>query len=142
MSYATKEDLAKRLRREFSSADGETADLLLDLASVEVTAALGKGEEWEKEQQEEEATPPRVLRLVTLEVAARVMSNPQGVGAMREQLGAYSLSEDFRGMTEAAGIALTEREKLLVRRAVHGRTSGSPRTGSLATELEAEGRAS
>lgn len=141
MAYATKEDLAKRVRRTFSDQENDTATLLLELASIEVTAALGKDEAWEEEQEEAEKTP-KILRLVTLEAAARVMPNPEGLRAFREQLGAYSVSKEFRGQAgEAAGIQITDRERLLLTRAIHGRTSGSPRVGSLATELESPGRA-
>lgn len=132
MAFASTDDMAARLGRQLTSAERDSAELLLELATGAVAEAAGKSDEWA-----EALDPvPAVLRGVTLEAVARVLLNPDGLASVSEQLGEYQHSKSFQrsGSAVAGGLALTEREDRLVCRAVNG-SRATTRVGSLADDL-------
>lgn len=131
LTFATLDELALRLpgpalsAEDLSEKQQAQGTMLLTLATSAIADAAGKDDEWVAGLTE---VPP-VLRAVCLEMVARTMVNPGGARSESETLGQYSHSTSF---TDAAhSLALTDREAMLVRRAVHRRLSGSSRPGSL-----------
>lgn len=131
MSFATVDDIATRAGRAFSATEEATADALCEAATAVVAAAADKDDDWA-----DNLDPiPRILRFVTVELVNRVMANPNALRSFSETLGAFQHSEGYRDNVAGGGLELTTSEQLMVRRAVYGRTSGSARVESTATEL-------
>lgn len=137
LTFATLDELALRLPgpalsgEELSEKQQAQGTMLLTLATSAIADAAGKDDDWVMGLTE---IPP-VLRAVCLEMVARTMVNPGGARSESESLGQYSHATSF---TDAAhGLALTDHEVLLVRRAVHGRLSGSSRPRSIMDRVRA-----
>jgi hypothetical protein len=131
MAFATPADVKRRLGRDLNEAEAGIVDFLLEAATAGITAAVGKTDEWA-----DALNPvPRIVKIVTVELVMRAKANPDGVVSMREQLGSYAVSQQYRAAAETMDILPTRSEELLLRQAVFGRTSGSVKTESVATEL-------
>lgn len=133
MALATVEDIATRLGRELSTTEAATAEMLIEAATGEIAHAADKDDAWA-----DDLTPvPRILKFICIEAVRRVMVNPASLRSKSETLGAFQHSESYQAPAEGSGseIHLTKREELMVRREVWGRTSGSGRAESTATEI-------
>lgn len=126
MAYAEASDIETRLKprlgRTFTEDEMAAAELLCEGASAVIDECHEKGEL---------ASPPAVLKFVTIEVVCRAMANPSGLQSEQEGLGAYNHAERYMN---DGGLWLKELEEAMVRRAVHGRLSGTSEPSSLASD--------
>jgi hypothetical protein len=137
-AFATREQVTARLRREsLDDVDAALCDYLLAEATGLIADAAGKDDAWAAALD----PVPRVLRIVCVEAVVRVMLNPLALSTERERLGEHEYQVSHRNPNTAIGatgtgeLALSDREVLLVRRAVHGRLSGSARVRSVADDV-------
>lgn len=117
--FATLDQLAIRLGRtgedELTEAQRAQGALVLALASGLVRDSAGKPADWDPDP------ASVVLRAITLEAAARVMTNPAGVRSEAETLGQHQHSVSYPD--EHGAVYLTARESKLVRGAVGSRNA-------------------
>lgn len=130
-SFATTEELAARAGRTFTDAEVLQAEGLLAAATAVISDAAGKTEAWAATL----SPVPNMLRFLCIELANRVLANPDGLRSSSEQLGAYQNSRSFRDAAAGAGLLLSTVEELLVRRTVYGRTTGSAKTESIVNDI-------
>jgi hypothetical protein len=127
MAYATAADIETRLKtrlgRPFTADEIAAAEFLCEGASAVIDVCHGKSEL---------ADPPTILKFVAVEVVCRAMANPSGLQSEQEGLGAYTHAERY---VSDGNLWLKEIEENMVRRAVHGRLSGSSEAASLASDL-------
>jgi hypothetical protein len=116
--FATADDVAARLGRELTAGETATVDYLLTMASAIIAEAAGKDDGWVVTLN----PVPQLLRGLSVELTVRALANPNQLAQLREQLGSYSYAATF---ASDAGMALKPVEVMLVRRTVHGATSGS-----------------
>lgn len=122
MAFATNADMAARLGVTFTAAQQDQADAALDAATALIAAEL--------DRVEAEISPvPELVKQVTITAALRIFSNPQGALSESETLGSYSHSERY-----SEGVELSAMDRLLVRRAYFGTSSGSARPESTVDE--------
>lgn len=131
MAFATPGDLAIRLRRDLDSADEALAEMLVESATAVIAAELGKTSEWADGL---DPIPP-LLKAVCVEVAARVMENPEQLHSYSEQLGEHQQTKAFRRGVDGGDITLTDRETRLVRFAVKGSAAGYAIAPTLADRI-------
>ena len=131
MALATAQDVADRLGRDLTATEVTTIEALIDFASAAIGLAVGKDDDWIATYD-----PPQIVRFICADVALRSFNNPTFAARTQETLGSYSYSVDFG--SQPPGMALTELEQRMVRKAVFGRTSGSVRLGSMFQEVETE----
>lgn len=116
-AFATSADVAARLGRSLSSAETSNMPFLLHMAATVIADAVGFDDGWAVSL----APIPQRLRLLSVELVCRAMVNPSGYTSFSQQVGSYNIS-----VAQAApGMALSDAEVLMVRRAVHGRTTDS-----------------
>lgn len=120
-TFATADDVAARLGRTLNAGETTSVEYLLGAAASVIADAAGKDDGWAITLD----PVPTPLKGLSVELVCRALSNPNSLAALREQIGTYQYSAQFRGDQAGGGLALTDTETLLVRRAVHGRTSGS-----------------
>lgn len=115
--FATVDDVATRLGRTLSTEEQGTVGGLLATAAVVIADAAGHDDGWA----ESLTTVPKMLKLLSIELATRNLQNPNAYSTFRQQVGSYSIE-----VAQAApGLVLTDSEVMMVRRAVHGRTTDS-----------------
>lgn len=127
VTFATLAELALRLGHaspdDMTAAQQAQGQMLLELVTGLIVDAVDKTDTWAA------TLYPihRALRAVCLEATARVMQNPSGMSSESETLGAYSHTTRYEstGNAQASGLALTEEEMRLCRKAVWGTVSGS-----------------
>jgi hypothetical protein len=128
VAYAEASDIEVRLKprlsRAFNDDESAAAEMLCEAASAVIDECHGKAAI---------AAAPPVLRFVCIEVVCRAMANPSGLVSEQEGLGAYSHAERY--MSDG-GLWLKELEENMIRRAVHGRLSGTAEPASLASDGE------
>lgn len=115
MAFATPQQVATRLGQDALTAIQETqADQLIDAVTGMITDAAGKTDAWA-----DALDPvPRALKALTIEIVARVMSNPSTAKSISENLGTYSYTQVF----VEAGLGLSVDEVALIRRTVYPAT--------------------
>lgn len=138
-SLATVENVANALGKDVGDLTANESlqiEFLLTLATGIIAAAGGKTEAWA-----ETLSPiPKVLRLVAIQVVLRAMANPEGLAAMSEQIGAYSVNRSYRAASAGGStLMLTAAEKRMVRAAVAASdltsvTLESPYSGTVADD--------
>jgi hypothetical protein len=127
MAYATATDIETRLKptlgRDLTADETAAAELLCEGATGVIVECHGGDEITD--------SPPRLLRIVAIEVVRRAMANPNGLQSEQETLGSYSHAQRFLadGNLELKGV-----EERMVRGAVHGRLSGTSQMHSLVSE--------
>jgi len=121
VAFASADDVAARLGRgTLTAAETAQAELLLDLAAAAIEAATER-----TETQIRAITPlPPILRVVSIELAVRAMTNPAGLSSRSETVGGASVSERYRD-NPGGDLYLNDRETTLVREAVLGPLSGT-----------------
>lgn len=127
VTFATLAELALRLGHaspdDMTAAQRAQGQMLLELVTGLIVDAVDKTDTWAS------TLYPihRALRAVCLEATARVMQNPSGMSSESETLGAYShtMRYESTGNAQASGLALTDEEVRMCRRAVWGTVSGS-----------------
>lgn len=125
MAFATAEELAARLGVTLTDAQEDQAEAALDAATAVIAAEL--------DAVEDDIDPVSdLLKHVTITLALRAYSNPQGLENESERLGAYQHSAGYRS---GGNLELTGTERLLVRRAYFGTTSGSSKPESTVDEV-------
>jgi hypothetical protein len=112
MSFGTPADVATRLGRDLNATETATAQYLLDAATSLIARAAGKDDDWAA------ALSPvsPLLVFVSVEMVARVMSNPNSLKEYSERLGDYRLDATFDPST--LGLELMNREQEIVGQAV------------------------
>jgi hypothetical protein len=132
LSFATEADVVAR-RGTGALTDNEEAQVavLLELATGAIAAAVDKTDDWAADLD----PVPTMVRLMTVELVVRAMTNPQGLESVSEALGQYSNTQRFRDAAGGGGLELSTTEVLLLRRVVHGRNSGSARAESIVDDL-------
>lgn len=129
MPFATSDDLVARLGLDaLTDAQGEQADLLLDLASDLIADAV---DEMDKDNMSNPV--PSVFRVICIECAVRALNAPAGVRSQQEQLGQYMLSQTFT--VDSGGLMLSDIEERRLRNAYFGQTIASPRIPSILEEI-------
>lgn len=122
MAFATTQAVERRFGRTLTDDEKATADQLLEFATALIAEAASKDDAWAAELD----PIPIVLVGLCTSMVHRVMANPTQAASVREQLGAYSIAQNFRDV----GMELAPTEEQIVRRVVHGRTSASSRPDS------------
>jgi hypothetical protein len=125
-AFATLDQLALRLGKtdanDLTTAESAQGQMLLELATRLITAAVGKTDTWAATL---DPVPPYLLALC-LDAAWRAMRNPGGVSSESETLGAYSHTARYEfSSDQGTGVTLTEAEQRAARRAVYGVSSRS-----------------
>lgn len=127
MAYATATDIQTRLKptlgRDFTADEKAAADLLCEGATEAIVECHGGNEISD--------SPPRLLKIVAIEVVRRAMANPNGLQSEQETLGSYSHAQRFLA---DGSLELKPIEERMVRGAVHGRLSGTAQMQSLVSE--------
>ena len=136
VTFCTPADIATRLGRDLTEAEQGTVEMLCELVTGEIAAAVDKDADWPGSLE----AIPASLRTIAIEVVSRLMLNPTGLSSTSETLGAYSYTQRFGGdtMSQAGGggVALTAAAKRRVRRAVFGASVDSIEVASIfASEL-------
>lgn len=129
MAFATTEDVGARLGRALTAGEESSVELLLDGATAVIAETAGKDDDWATDL----SPVPSMLRFLAVELTCRALANPNALDRLQEQVGSTSYSAAFR--TDGGGLLLTKTEELLVRRVVHGRTSGSARVESVTSDF-------
>lgn len=129
MSLATSDDIAARLGRALATGETAAVGFLLPAADSVIAAAADVA------VVDLDATAHPILRIVAVEIVCRAMANPQGISGLRESLGQYSSSVQFRDAQVGGGLLLTKDEELTVRKAVHGTLTASPRVQGIVTDI-------
>jgi hypothetical protein len=129
--FAEVEDVATRLGRALTDEEGGQVVLLLEMAEGTIAAAADKTDEWATSLD----PVPNILKLYAIELVVRTMRNPGGLRSRSKTLGQFQSSETFADPGNGGGMALTELEIAVIRRAVYGRTSGSARSQSVAHDI-------
>lgn len=111
MSLATAEDVAARLGRPLAANETATVAFLLEAADSTIAAAADVA----VDTLDADETP--TMRFLAADLVCRAMANPQNLAGLREQLGQYSSSVQFRELADGAGMQLTPMERRNVRRA-------------------------
>lgn len=123
MAFATSIDVADRLGRPLTVDEMTQADAVIAAVTDLIADAVGKSNAWAAT-----LTPvPGTLKTLCVEKAASVILNPALGTVAAESLGEHSVTY---ARSNDGGIFLTEAERLLVRRAVFGRTTESVMLGS------------
>lgn len=136
MSLAASTDIADRLGRDLATGETAPVNLLLESAEAVIAAAA----DIEVDALATLTTDQiKKLKWVCIELVCRSLPNPQGIRGMQETLGQHSTNVQFRDLYEGGGLVLTATEELIVRRAVHGTTTGSSRAVSIVNVYEVAG---
>lgn len=130
-TFATVDDVARRLNREFTDSEAVQVELLLALATSAIAAAADKTDDWAAALD----PVPALLRLLCIEIVVRVLQNPAGAASTTETLGAYSYTERHDSPGANAGLELTEPEERRARRAVYGTNTAGVRVDTIANQL-------
>jgi hypothetical protein len=113
VSFATAEDVATRLGRSLSATEAGTAEMLLAGATGLIAQAADQTDAWADALE----PVPQMLAMLTIEIVARAMLNPQGASTVSEQLGAYQSTMSWTtGDGDSFGLYLSRVEERLVRR--------------------------
>lgn len=135
--FAEAADVAKRLGRDLTAGETDSAEYLLAMAAAVIADAAGKDDGWVVTLD----PVPQVLRGLSVELTVRALANPNQLAQLREQIGSYSYAATFASTGHAGsgsdvlGLALKPVEVMIVRRAVYGRTTGSaPVRSALVTD--------
>jgi hypothetical protein len=129
MAFATSDDVGTRLGRTLTAGEALSVDAALEGATAEIAEAAHK-------DSADISPVPDYLRYLCVEVACRMLANPNSLDSLNEQLGQFNYSARFR--RDGGGMLLTDQEVLRVRRVVHGRNSGSVRVASIVDTGEVE----
>ena len=132
MPFATAEDVGIRLGRDLDAAEQAMVEMVIEQVTGLIIEAVCRDDDWAADL----APVPSTLKLLCIEKALAVGSNPNGVASESEQLGAYQSSRTFRRSNGSADVFLTDAEERRVRRAVYGTNADSPRMGSIIDDIE------
>lgn len=125
MAFATTDDVATRLGRALTGAEAAMAEQVIESVTAQIADAVNHDLTWA-----EDLDPvPGVLKTLCVEKVIVVGSNPSGLAAENESLGAYSHGRTFQRSNDV-GVWLTAAEQRMARLAVHGRLSTSVRQSS------------
>jgi hypothetical protein len=116
-AFAAASDVAKRLGRPLTTRETANVPGLLQSATTVIADAAGYDEGWASQL----APIPNMLSLLCVELVCRVLPNPSQWSTIRQQVGSYG----FQASQTLTGMQLSDAEVMMVRRAVHGRTTDS-----------------
>lgn len=121
-AFATVAEVTKRLGRPLDSEETASIPFLLNMAAVVIADAAGYDDGWAVSLD----PVPRMLRNMSVELVCRALPNPSQYSTWSQQVGSYNFQAD----ASSAGMVLSPLETMMVRRAVHGRTTASARVDS------------
>lgn len=126
MAFATTEDVAVRLGRTLTDPEDDLVEQVIADVTGLIAEAVGKDAAWAAALD----PVPSTFKALCVEKAIAVGSNPNGLAAKSESLGAFSTSETFRRDT-GVGVFLTDDDERRVRFALHGSSTASTRQQSI-----------
>lgn len=129
-AFASAAEVAARLGRTFTDAEGDQVDMLLQLASLTVAGACDKDAGWVATLE----TVPPIVRVITIECVVRAFVNPDGARTRQEQLGQYGQTVTYAAAAPA-GVSLSAAEERAVRSAVFGGSTGSTRLSGVLEDI-------
>ena len=116
IAFATVDDVVARLGRPLQPTEDNEAPFLLNMAAAVIADAAGYDDGWAARLN----PVPQLLRLLSVILVCRGLQNPSEFTMIDEQIGSYHLKTQ-----RAMSFELSDAEVLMVRRAVHGRTTDS-----------------
>lgn len=139
ITFCTVADIATRLGRTLTALETEVAQMLCELATGEIAAAVDEDAGWPSTLTAIHPTLRTVAQDAVLRTMRQTTTNPSGASSVSETLGAYSYTERYEngggddGSTGLA-LALTPSEARRVRRAVFGTSTASVAVASIFDE--------
>ena len=131
MPLATAADVAVRLGRSLTAAETAMAEQVIAAVTGQIVDAVDRDAAWADGL--DPADVP-VLKALCVEKVIVVGTNPNGLAAESEALGAHSHSRTFQRSNDA-GMFLTDQEQRLCRSAVYGTLTGSSTPRALEDRL-------
>lgn len=131
MPFATPADVATRLGRALSAAEQVLATQVIESVTGQIADAVDRDAAWAAALD----PVPKTLKTLCVEKVIIVGTNPNGLAAESEDLGAHSYSRTFQRSNDV-GIFLTENEKRLAREAVYGTLAGSSSPRSMIDRIQ------
>lgn len=127
--WASADEVGTRLKRTLDDDEVAQVELVIEGVTGLVAAAVDKSDDWAADLD----PVPAALRMLVIEKAVQVATNPSALSSVTESLGAYSHTDRYReGDAPAlAGIFLTDDEERAARRAVYGKNSATARQRSI-----------
>jgi len=128
-AFATVSDVESRLGRELTDAETDQIEWVLALVTSLIADAGGIAAA--------DFDPvPAYFKVLCVEKCVVALSNPTGLAAQSETLGAYSYSNTFpRNAGDSIGVFLNDHELRYVRQIANNAVSASVRVPSLAREV-------
>jgi len=127
MAFATADDVAVRLGRDLTTAEEAMVEAVIEGVQGMIALAAGKDDDWA-----DDLDPvPAYFKMLVVEKALIVGTNPNGLRSEAKTLGAVERSRVFRD----AGVFLTDDEEDRVRVIVGGTDRATFRVPSLVTDL-------
>ena len=116
IAFATVDDVAARLGRALLPTEALEAPWLLNMSCAVIADAAGYDDGWASRLN----PVPQLLRMLSVILVCRALANPSEYTSTTEKIGAYNFQA-----ARAMNFELSDAEVLMVRRAVHGRTTVS-----------------
>lgn len=116
-SFATSSDVVTVLGRALTAQETSDVPGLLSMAASAIADAAGYDDGWALTL----SPVPQRLRWMSAELVKRALVNRTGATSIRQQVGSYSYAATW----DTVGMILSDAEVLMIRRAVHGRTTDS-----------------
>jgi len=114
-AFASLNDVERRLGYTLDDEKSATAQFLLNMSAAVIADAAGYDDGWAASLR----PVPQLLRLLSVELVCRSIANPSQYAQITQQVGSYS----FQAEQQTVGMTLSDTETLMIRRAVHGRTT-------------------
>lgn len=134
-SFATAEDVERRMGRALSDSETDVAEMVIETVSGLIVGLVGEDDDWADAL---DPVPP-YFRALCVEKVVTVLSNPEGLASFSEQLGEYQHSGTYPRASDI-GLFLSDSERREVRRALGGTfravTIESPYSGSDTSDLD------
>jgi hypothetical protein len=140
ITFCTVADIATRLKRTLTALETELAQMLCELATGEIAAAVDEDADWSSTLTTIHPTLRSVAQDAVLRAMRQAINNPSGASSVSETLGAYSYTERYESSSggdsgsPGLALALTASEARSVRRAVFGTSTATVAVASIFDE--------
>jgi hypothetical protein len=128
--FATPDDVATRLGRDLSGAEQNMVEQVVEQVTGLIAEVVGKDLAWAAALD----PVPATLKVLCIQKAIQVGTNPQQLRQEGEQLGSYQHNRTWPAAQDM-GLYLTEAEEQIVRRAVYGTTRATVPVASIADQF-------